>query len=162
MFDFFVLPLIYFIIYFLFVVIFVLSVLFYFLPLLDSSLFDLSWNPAPLRKMPASVPASPESGWKDKPHRKTTHHVHKANTIGIPSEADLNNSDTKLHSPSRTRLHFFEGFRNTLRSKHKSSDTVVLDAGKENEKDDVHRRWSEANHPTVNHFFSLQKKYIIK
>lgn len=115
-------------------------------------MFDLPWNPPPLRRMPASVPASPESGPKDRPHRKTTHHVHKANTIGIPSEADLNNSETKLHSPSRTRLHFFEGFRNTLRSKHKS-DTVVLDSGKENEKDDLHRRWSEANQPTVNNFF---------
>lgn len=90
---------------------------------------------------------------KDKP-RKPTHFVHKANTIGIPSEADLSNSEPKLHSPSKTRLNFFEGFRNTLRSKHKS-DTVVLDAAKEGDKEDLHRRWSEANQPTVRIFENI-------
>lgn len=111
------------------------------------------WNPT-LRRSP-SLSASVEDNVKGKTddivkerHRKPTHFVHKANTIGIPSEADLSSSEPKLHSPSKTRLNFFEGFRNTLRSKHKS-DTAVLDPAKENEKDELHRRWSEANQPTV-------------
>lgn len=109
------------------------------------------WNPT-LRKAPSLSTSIEDNNTKDenvkeKP-RKPTHFVHKANTIGIPSEADLSSSEPKLHSPSRTRLNFFEGFRNTLKSKHKS-DTVVLDAAKESEKEDLHRRWSEANQPTV-------------
>lgn len=108
------------------------------------------WNPT-LRKAPSlstSVEDKIDEPNKEKP-RKPTHFVHKANTIGIPSEADLNSSEPKLHSPSRTRLNIFDGFRkNTLRSKIKS-DTVVLDATKEGQKEELHRRWSEANQPTV-------------
>lgn len=109
------------------------------------------WNPT-LRKAPSLSTSIEDNNTKDEnvkeKARKPTHFVHKANTIGIPSEADLSSSEPKLHSPSRTRLNFFEGFRNTLKSKHKS-DTVVLDAAKESEKEDLHRRWSEANQPTV-------------
>lgn len=111
------------------------------------------WNPT-FRKAP-SFSTSVEDNIKEKTDdfakqkpRKPIHFVHKANTIGIPSDADLSNSEPKLHSPSRTKLNFFEGFRNTLRSKHKS-DTVVLDSAKESENEDLHRRWSEANQPTV-------------
>lgn len=109
------------------------------------------WNPT-LRRTPSLSASVEETTVKDdvvkERHRKPTHFVHKANTIGIPSEADLSSSEPKLHSPSKTRLNFFEGFRNTLRSKHKS-DTAVLDPTKENEKEELHRRWSEANQPTV-------------
>lgn len=115
------------------------------------------WNPS-LRKTP-SLSTSIDDNTRDetikeKP-RKPTHFVHKANTIGIPSEADLSSSEPKLHSPSKTRLNFFEGFRNTLRSKHKSDTTVVLDSSKDGDKEELHRRWSEANQPTVCILFSL-------
>lgn len=104
------------------------------------------------------MPSSPDVGGKDKPHRKAAHLVHKANTIGIPSEADFNISDPKLLSPVKPRMNIFEGFRNTLRSKHKS-DTAVLDS-KEGEKDDIHRRWSEANQPTVSFFIFICPYYF--
>lgn len=88
----------------------------------------------------------------NKQHRKTAHTLHKANTIGIPSEADL--VETKHQTPTnKTRLNLF-GFRNTLRAKHKS-DTAVLDTSKESDKADVQRRWSEANQPTVIFFLLL-------
>lgn len=91
--------------------------------------------------------SSPESGGSNKTPRKT-HYVHKANTIGIPSESDLHDGKMNHH---RSRKNIFEGFRNTLRNKHKS-DTVVLEAAaKENqEKNDFNRRWSDNNHSTVN------------
>uniref|UniRef100_A0A6P7GCH9 Triple functional domain protein-like n=1 Tax=Diabrotica virgifera virgifera TaxID=50390 RepID=A0A6P7GCH9_DIAVI len=109
----------------------------------EASLSDLSmWEVAPLRRaLPHGSPSEPS-----KSHKKN-HYVHKANTIGIPSEDDLN--DSKNNNP-RSRLNFFEGFKNSLRNKHKS-DTVVLETAKENsEKGDMHRRWSEANH-TADH-----------
>lgn len=96
---------------------------------------------APLRN---SLPEQSQSESSIKTPRKS-HYVHKANTIGIPSESDL--SDSKNQSPRKGRT-IFDGFRNTLRNKHKS-DSVVLEAAKENEKNDLHRRWSENNHSTV-------------
>lgn len=90
---------------------------------------------------------SPDGSSNNKTPRRA-HYVHKANTIGIPSEND--SPDGKNHHP-RTRRNIFEGFRNTLRNKHKS-DTVVLEAAsKENqEKNDFNRRWSDDNHSVVN------------
>lgn len=94
-----------------------------------------------------------------KQHRKTAHFVHKANTIGIPSEADiantltLNMTNTRSHSPAK-RLNFLGGFRNTLKSKHKS-DIPLSEQDKEANseipnKNDMQRRWSEASPATVN------------
>lgn len=103
---------------------------------------------SPLRRaLPdlSDVSSSPDGGGGNKTPRKT-HYVHKANTIGIPSENDLNDGKNQ----QRTRRNIF-GFKNTLKNKHKS-DTVVLEAAaKENqEKNDFNRRWSDNNHPTVN------------
>lgn len=115
-----------------------------------SSLSDLyAWDVSPLRSVRpdlSDVVSSTDGGINKTPRK--THYVHKANTIGIPSESDLH--DGKNHHP-RTRRNIFEGFRNTLRNKHKS-DTVVLEAAaKENqEKNDITRRWSDNNHSTVN------------
>jgi hypothetical protein len=83
-------------------------------------------------------------------HRKNIHYIHKANTIGIPSESDLTDaSDNKVPNQNKPRLNFFEGFRNTLRPKHKS-DPTTLDLQKETDKNDTQRRWSETSQPTVN------------
>lgn len=115
-----------------------------------SSLSDLSaWEVSPLRRaLPdlSDVVSSPD-GADNKTPRKT-HYVHKANTIGIPSESDLHDGKNNHH---RSRRNIFEGFRNTLRNKHKS-DTGVLEAAvKENqEKNDFNRRWSDNNQSTVN------------
>lgn len=91
-----------------------------------------------------------------KQHRKTAHFVHKANTIGIPSEADiannmltLNMSNTRSHSPAKKG---FLGFK-TLKNKHKS-DIPISENSKEasdelTSKKDMPRRWSEANPATV-------------
>lgn len=118
---------------------------------------DLSsiWNPS-LRKT-ASVPPQPTQATVDlKQHRKTAHFVHKANTIGIPSEADiantlsLNMTNVRAHSPAK-RLNFLGGFRNTLKSKHKS-DIPQSEPSKEDDittKTEMQRRWSEANPATV-------------
>lgn len=109
------------------------------------------WDPTPLRKT-VSIPATPTTPpveINNKHHRKTTHAIHKANTIGIPSEADL--AEAKPQTPtSKTRLNIF-GFRNTLRAKHKS-DSPVLESPKDVDKNDVQRRWSETNQTTVNSF----------
>ncbi|KAJ8956994.1 hypothetical protein NQ318_012159 [Aromia moschata] len=110
----------------------------------EASLSDISvWDTAAFRR---TVPQMSGSDAASRPHRKPAHYVHKANTIGIPSDGELSETDGKMagHKP---RLNFFEGFRNTLRNKHKS-DTVVLEAGKESEKDDLQRRWSENTHAT--------------
>ncbi|KAJ8968251.1 hypothetical protein NQ317_012960 [Molorchus minor] len=100
------------------------------------------WDTSVVRK---TVPQT--STESSRPQRKPAHYIHKANTIGIPTEGELSDSgDSKLNGP-KPRMNFFGGFRNTLKSKHKS-DTVVLEAGKENEKNDLHRRWSENAHAT--------------
>lgn len=117
--------------------------------------FSSIWNPS-LRKT-ASVPPQPTQDSVDvKQHRKTAHFVHKANTIGIPSEADIANTlslnmtnANRAHSPAK-KLNFLGGFRNTLKSKHKSENAQL-----ENKEDDINskaemqRRWSEANPATV-------------
>lgn len=108
------------------------------------------WDPSPLRKT-VSIPITQPSSDSSK-HRKNIHYIHKANTIGIPSESDLSDaSDSKVPNHNKTRLNFFEGFRNTLRSKHKS-DPTTLELPKDTDKNDMQRRWSEANQPTVNTF----------
>lgn len=107
-----------------------------------------------------SVPAQATQEPVDtKQHRKTAHFVHKANTIGIPAEADLANNALGLNaniarsqSPAKRR-NFLGGFRNTLKSKHKS-DIPLSDHNKEvlenpGSKNEMHRRWSEANPATV-------------
>ncbi|KYB28884.1 Triple functional domain protein-like Protein [Tribolium castaneum] len=112
----------------------------------EASVSDAStlWDPSPLRKT-VSIPITPDSS----KHRKNIHYIHKANTIGIPSESDLSDaSDSKVPNHSKTRVNFFEGFRNTLRSKHKS-DPTTLEIQKDSDKNDMQRRWSEANQPTV-------------
>lgn len=122
---------------------------------------DLStiWNPT-LRKT-SSVPAQGTQDPVDvKQHRKTAHFVHKANTIGIPSEADIANNSLGLNantarcqSPAK-RLNFLGGIKNTLRSKHRS-DIPLTEHNKEvldnssNKNNDMQRRWSEANPATV-------------
>lgn len=106
-----------------------------------------AWEVSPLRRalpdLSDAVSSSPDI---NKTPRKTQY-VQKANTIGIPSESDFH--DGKNHP--RIRRNIFEGFRNTLRNKHRS-DTVVLEAAaKENqEKNDFNRRWSDNNHSSVN------------
>lgn len=104
------------------------------------------WNPTTSRK---TVPPLPTQQIVNaKPQRKTMLPVHKSNTIAIPVDPELTNSHNENkgnQTPNKTR-NFFEGFRNTLRSKHKSDNN---ENPKENEQDDNHRRWAEANN-TVN------------
>ncbi|CAH1132932.1 unnamed protein product [Ceutorhynchus assimilis] len=102
-----------------------------------------------------TTPIDSESS-SSKPPRKPAHYIHKANTIGIPSESDLSSSETsdgKNHNQKSNKKTFFDGFRSTLRNKHKS-DSVVLEAGKESEKNDLHRRWSETQHSPENHILA--------
>lgn len=103
------------------------------------------WDTTALRKaLPLVDP--PESNKQSQ--RKHTHYIHKANTIGIPSENELSEgSDARVNH--RPRRNIFGGLKNTLKHKHKS-DTVMLDAVKEGDKNDLHRRWSENAQPTVN------------
>lgn len=106
---------------------------------------------SPLRRaLPdlSDVNSSPDgSGNNNKTPRKT-HYVHKANTIGIPSESDLHDSRNNHH---RSKRNIFGGLKNTLRNKHKSDTGVLETAAKENqEKNEFNRRWSENNHSTVN------------
>lgn len=120
--------------------------------------FSSIWNPS-LRKT-SSVPPQPTQESVDhKQHRKTAHFVHKANTIGIPSEADiantltLNMTNTRAHSPAK-KLNFLGGFRNTLKSKHKSDVPLEHkednnDMTTQNKNSEMQRRWSEANPATV-------------
>lgn len=96
----------------------------------------------------SDVRSSPD-GSDHKTHRKP-HFVHKANTIGIPSESDLHDGKNNHH---RSRKNIFEGFRNTLRNKHKSDTGVLEVTVKEHqEKNDFNRRWSDNNQSTVNIF----------
>lgn len=111
----------------------------------EASLSDISmWDTTALRKaLPLVDP--PESNKQSQ--RKHTHYIHKANTIGIPSENELSEgSDARVNH--RPRRNIFGGLKNTLKHKHKS-DTVMLDAVKEGDKNDLHRRWSENAQPTV-------------
>ncbi|XP_066250215.1 triple functional domain protein isoform X1 [Euwallacea similis] len=98
-----------------------------------------------------------------RPPRKPTHYIHKANTIGIPSENDLNSSDSsdsKNNNHKPGKKNFFEGFKSTLRNKHKS-DSVVLETGKESEKQELHRRWSEAHHSCENHILAPGTQAVV-
>jgi hypothetical protein len=115
----------------------------------EASLSDAStlWDLC-LPQKTVSIPNMPTPTDSGK-HRKNIHYIHKANTIGIPSESDLTDaSDNKVPNQNKPRLNFFEGFRNTLRPKHKS-DPTTLDLQKETDKNDTQRRWSETSQPTV-------------
>ncbi|KAF5296697.1 hypothetical protein FQA39_LY12397 [Lamprigera yunnana] len=98
--------------------------------------FSSAWDPTLLRKSISSA-----SQLENK-HRKLG--IHKANTIGIPSEADLTEVKPQT-ATNKTRLNIF-GFRHTLRNKHKS-DVPILESSKDC-KNDAHRRWSDTNHTT--------------
>uniref|UniRef100_A0A1Y1LT27 Uncharacterized protein n=2 Tax=Photinus pyralis TaxID=7054 RepID=A0A1Y1LT27_PHOPY len=99
------------------------------------------WDPALLRKSVSS--SSPSAENSQRKHAG----LHKANTIGIPSDAELNEAK-QPHTPiNKPRLNIF-GFRNTLRNKHKS-DVPVVESPKDGDKSDTPRRWSDANHSTV-------------
>lgn len=107
------------------------------------------WSPAPQTRRSSPLPASNVSTENSaKQHRKTAP-MQKANTIGIPSEADLSNTSDNKHGSHKTKLNLF-GFRNTLRSKHKSE--TLIDSNKEEDKNEIHRRWCENNQATVNIF----------
>ncbi|XP_031347696.1 triple functional domain protein-like [Photinus pyralis] len=98
------------------------------------------WDPALLRKSVSS--SSPSAENSQRKHAG----LHKANTIGIPSDAELNEAK-QPHTPiNKPRLNIF-GFRNTLRNKHKS-DVPVVESPKDGDKSDTPRRWSDANHST--------------
>lgn len=65
----------------------------------------------------------------------------------------MNMNNTRCNSPAK-KLNFLGGFRNTLKSKHKS-DIPLSEHSKEandemSNKNDMQRRWSEANPTTVN------------
>ncbi|KAF5295457.1 hypothetical protein FQR65_LT10445 [Abscondita terminalis] len=96
-----------------------------------------SWDPA-LRKN-VSLPSS-----FDNQQRKSG--IHKANTVGIPTEVDLGDVKPQTPPTNKARLNIF-GFRNTLRNKHKS-DIPVLESSKDVDRNDSPRRWSDTNHST--------------
>lgn len=121
-----------------------------FLPhLLNSSLSDLSsvWDPIQVRNT-ISMPVSPtRPATETKQRRKTTQPVHKANTIGIPSAADLASaSDIKTQTTNKTRLNLFGGFRHTLKSKHKT-DPVSTEHTSDAE--NSQRNWTEPNQTVI-------------
>ncbi|XP_017782251.1 PREDICTED: triple functional domain protein-like isoform X2 [Nicrophorus vespilloides] len=72
-------------------------------------------------------------------NRKTVPAIHKANTIGIPSEAEITNSKDK-----HQKKYFFDGLR---RNKHKS-DSQVAEGNKSQTEGGSPRRWSEAQNST--------------
>lgn len=127
---------------------------------LNSSLYDLaSIRDPPTHRKTVSIPiTSPTASTKSsnsnsKLNRKTAHYIHKANTIGIPSEGDFPESVHGLKTPAplnKPKLNFLGGIKSTLRSKHKNetSDSSSKEPDKPNELQQ--RRWSEANTPTVN------------
>lgn len=106
------------------------------------------WDPTPRKTVHIPV-TSAQTTDSNTHHRKHLHFIHKANTIGIPSESELADSNENTAHNHKRRNFLGIGFRNTLRSKHKS-DPAVLESPKEGDKSDVQRRWSEAHHqPTV-------------
>lgn len=101
----------------------------------------------------SSAPNTPDS----KTRRKTTHYTsQKAKTIGIPP--DVSNSpvaDSKVPPNNKSKLNFFGGFRNTLKSKHKT-DSVLMDQVKETtsaDKSDLQRRWTDTSATVIKHLF---------
>ncbi|VEN44698.1 unnamed protein product [Callosobruchus maculatus] len=118
---------------------------------LSNSMWDITSRHTSVPPLSSSPPV--HSGGGRTPRKP--HYVQKANTIGIPTQGELEAAAAAsakvagLASPSpRYKPHFLEGLRNTLRHKHKS-DSVVLEAAKEADQSDAQRRWSEANHSTV-------------
>ncbi|KAL1516598.1 hypothetical protein ABEB36_000493 [Hypothenemus hampei] len=98
-----------------------------------------------------------------RPLRKPAHYIHKANTIGIPSERDLNSVSGETSSSKNNnnnqktgKKNFFEGLK-SLRHKHKS-DPIVLETGSKlgntERGTDPQRRWSEAQHSFENHILA--------
>lgn len=131
--------------------------------LILSSLSDLStWEMSHLRKALPNLSdgiSSPDgvSSNNNKTPRKT-HYRHKANTIGLPPDSELHDNKNNHIRPKRN---IFEGFRNTLRNKHKS-DTVVLEAAaKDLEKGDIMKRWSDNNHSVSIPLFLLSYRVIL-
>ncbi|VEN44689.1 unnamed protein product, partial [Callosobruchus maculatus] len=117
---------------------------------LSNSMWDITSRHTSVPPLSSSPPV--HSGGGRTPRKP--HYVQKANTIGIPTQGELEAAAAAsakvagLASPSpRYKPHFLEGLRNTLRHKHKS-DSVVLEAAKEADQSDAQRRWSEANHST--------------
>ncbi|KAL3284862.1 hypothetical protein HHI36_019000 [Cryptolaemus montrouzieri] len=106
------------------------------------------WDPTHRKTIPmtsASSSTLPSAGSTSKAMRKT---IHKANTVGIPDQSELNGNCDKTPTPTKARSgRIFEGFgfKHSLRSKHKS-DPIALESPKDN-KSEVHRRWSETNQP---------------
>ncbi|CAH0547746.1 unnamed protein product, partial [Brassicogethes aeneus] len=105
-----------------------------------------SWDHSYQQRKTINLPiqnADNEASNSTKPQRKTVQYIHKANTIGIPSESDITDASGNKNS-NKTRLHFLGNIRNPLKSKNKS-DPGVMDSGKDQDKNDICRRWSEAN-----------------
>jgi hypothetical protein len=77
-------------------------------------------------------------------------------------------ANARMHSPTKTRLNLFEGFRNTLRSRAKSEvpfsgggkcDWYYRSSGSSNEDNkNSMRRWSETGSP---HLVRWQWQYVI-
>ncbi|KAI4471045.1 rho guanine exchange factor-related [Holotrichia oblita] len=106
------------------------------------------WSPTPQTRRSSPLPASNSvTESTSKQHRKTAP-VQKASTIGIPSDADLNNTSDNKHGSHKTKLNLF-GFRNTLRSKHKTE--TLIDQTKEEDKNDLQRRWCENSQTPYEH-----------
>ncbi|KAK9877206.1 hypothetical protein WA026_016953 [Henosepilachna vigintioctopunctata] len=106
------------------------------------------WDPTYRKTVPmtsAGAPSSPVSSSSGKMARKT---IHKANTVGIPDQSELNGNCDKTHTPNKGRSgRIFEGFgfKNSLRLKHKS-EPFPIEPTKDS-KNEVHRRWSETTQP---------------
>lgn len=86
----------------------------------------------------SSAPNTPDI----KQRRKTTYTAQKAKTIGIPAEITPNE---KQHaSNNKSKLNFFGGFRNTLKSKHKNeSDQHNRESTPD--KSDLNKQSNDAN-----------------
>ncbi|KAJ8968249.1 hypothetical protein NQ317_012958 [Molorchus minor] len=66
------------------------------------------------------------------------------------TESEQTPKETRsLHTQGEHHRYTYGGRTERQRGHKHKSDTVVLEAGKENEKNDLHRRWSENAHAAV-------------
>ncbi|XP_076272417.1 trio Rho guanine nucleotide exchange factor isoform X4 [Rhynchophorus ferrugineus] len=86
--------------------------------------------------------------------RKQPHYIHKANTVGIPSDNDIisgdscDNKNNNNHKPAKR--HLLGGFKSSLKNKHKHEPA----ADKDKEEVPIQSRWSESQSPFENHILA--------
>lgn len=81
-----------------------------------------------------------------KQRRKTTYTPHKSKTIGIPAEINTHTPEKIQTNNNKSKLNFFGGFRNTLKSKNKNDSMDLHNRELTPDKNDLHNRhWNDTN-----------------